>query len=140
MKISKLYIIFIVLLLCSFTNKKTAKSGISFMKGDLKEAVKKANEDDKYIFMYVYAKWCGNCKKLKKTSFKDTAVGNYYNSNFINLQVDGESDEGRNLVSKFKITQYPTLLILDQNGNALTKITGYMKPYILINFGRRIVP
>lgn len=140
MKISKIYLIVFGLLLISFKSSEISKSGILFIKGNYKEAVLKANEEDKFIFMYVYAKWCGSCKKLKKTSFKDAEVGNYYNSNFINVQIDGESDEGRKLVTKFKITQYPTLLILNQKGTVLTKTTGYMKPYILINFGRRIVP
>ena len=67
-------------------------------------------------------------------------MGQYYNKNFINVMVDGETEEGRALVYHYQISSYPTLLIVDSNGLRLAKAEGFMEPYILINFGRRVVP
>ena len=128
--------------LTSFTTKTYddgKAKGIDFFKGSWEKALQKAKHEDKYLFIDFYATWCGPCKQLKKT-FKDKEVGAYFNKNFINISIDGETKEGRELMHSYQITSYPTLLIVDANGNIKTKSTGFMKPYILINFGRRIVP
>lgn len=138
-------LLIVVLSLFPLTSFKTkthsfaTSKGIAFFKGTYAEALLKAKEEDKYIFVNFYATWCGNCKQLKK-SFKDKEVGTYYNKNFINISIDGESKEGREWMDRYQIQSYPTLLIVDFRGNVLTKSTGVLKPYILINFGRRIVP
>ena len=116
------------------------RNGISFFKGSWNEALLKAKTEKKYIFLDIYASWCGPCKKLKKTTFKDKEVGEYYNKNFINVSIDGESKEGLILANKYQVTSYPTLLVVDHNGVRKTKATGFMEPRILVNFGRRIVP
>lgn len=113
--------------------------GIDFFKGSWEEALQKAKDENKHLFIDFYATWCGPCKQLKKT-FKDKEVGAYFNKNFINISIDGETKEGRELMYQYGLNSYPTLLIVDSNGNVKTKSTGFMKPYILINFGRRIVP
>ena len=129
--------------LSGFVNKEdytTKRNGIVFEKITFDEAIKKAKTEKKYIFIDVYAKSCGTCKTLKKKTFKDKEVGNYFNKNFINIAIDGETDEGLFLIKKYGIQSYPTLLIVDANGNLKTKQVGFVKPYILINFGRRVVP
>lgn len=123
----------------SFTPIDTRK-GIKFFKGSWEEALAEAKQENKYIFLDIYASWCGPCKKLKRTTFKDEAVGNYFNSNFINMTMDGETKEGLELAEKYDIRAYPTLLIIDPNGKKMTKTVGFKRPRILINFGRRIVP
>ena len=135
------YLLTLVIISSSFTPENGQKyKGIAFFKGTWKEALILAKKENKPIFLDVYAKWCGPCKKLKKTTFKNSEVGTYFNANFINVTIDGETDEGRALAKKYQVTAYPTLLIIDSRGNQLTKSVGFLKPYILINFGRRIVP
>lgn len=114
--------------------------GIQFFDGTFKEALDKAKEENKLVFLDVYAKWCGPCKLLKRTTFKDEEVGTYFNANFINITIDGETKEGNELMKKYNLRAYPSLLIIDVNGELKTKTTGYMKPKILINFGKRIIP
>jgi thioredoxin-related protein len=115
------------------------KKGIEFS-GNWNEALAKAKTEKKFIFLDIYATWCGPCKKLKRTTFKDSEVGEYYNKNFVNVSIDGETPEGLLLAEKYQVTSYPTLLIVDHAGKKKTKAEGFMKPRILVNFGRRIVP
>lgn len=142
-KLALLILIFLCsIVLTSFKTKnfdERKSNGIIFFKGTFEEALSTAKKENKYIFIDFYAKWCGQCKKLKK-SFKDEEVGTYFNKNFVNILVDGETKEGRELMNHYQIQSYPTLLIVDYNGRVKTKSIGVLKPYILINFGRRIVP
>lgn len=129
----------------SFSNKSEKENndslkGIEFFDGTYTEALERAKKENKHVFLDVYATWCGPCKMLKKQTFKDEEVGNYYNKNFINIAIDGETEEGRKLMSLYNINSYPTLLIVDSEGKVKTRHSGFMKPYIFINFGKRIVP
>lgn len=138
----KILILFITLLFVSFTSTETKpyKKGIDFFKGNYMEALDKARKENKPVFLDVYASWCGPCKKLKKSTFKDEEVGEYFNKNFICVAIDGETEEGKAILDKYKVRSYPTLIIADYEGNMRTKTTGFVKPHILINFGKRIVP
>ena len=142
MKKSKILLVLIlVFVFSSFSHTSYKKGkGITFFKGSWNEALIKAKKENKFIFLDVYASWCPPCKKLKRTSFKDPEVGNYYNKNFINVTIDGESGEGIELARKYGVKTYPTLFIVDYNGQKRAKSTGFKKPYVLINFGKRIVP
>jgi thioredoxin 1 len=120
--------------------KENTVDGIQFFKGTFQEALEKAKTENKPIFLDIYATWCGPCKMLKKHTFSDKEVGDYYNANYINIAVDGETKEGRELANNFSIQGYPTLLILDKNGKQVAKQVGFVEPHILVNFGKRIVP
>lgn len=120
--------------------KEDTTDGIQFFKGTFQEALEKAQSENKPIFLDIYATWCGPCKMLKKYTFSDKEVGNYYNANFINIAVDGETTEGRELADNFNIKGYPTLLIVDKQGKVVAKQVGFVEPHILVNFGKRIVP
>jgi thioredoxin 1 len=118
----------------------STNKGIEFFEGNFHQALLKSQELNKPVFLDIYATWCGPCKKLKKITFKDEEVGNYFNANFINIAIDGETQEGYELISKYNIRSYPSLLILDSKGEVKTRTIGYQEPHILINFGKRIVP
>lgn len=140
MKIKHYLILASLLYLFSSFTEAPFKKGIHFYKGSFEDALVKAQQENKPVFIDFYASWCGPCKALKRTTFKDAKVADYYNEHFINVSIDAESKQGINIARYYKIASYPTLIITDHNGRKLTSTTGFKKPYILINFGRRIVP
>ena len=132
-------LIFFTCLLSSYT-EAPYKKGIHFYKGSFEDALAKAEEENKPVFIDFYATWCAPCKALKRISFKDSDVGDYYNKNFINVSIDAESKEGKSIARYYGVASYPTMVIADYNGRKITSTSGFKKPYILISFGRRVIP
>ncbi len=128
-------------LLFSFkTENKTElpnPKGVHFYNGTWNEALAEAKKQNKVIFLDVYAVWCGPCKKLKKTTFNNEEVGDFFNTNFINIAIDGETPEGQKLMAKYGVRGFPTLLIIDANSNLIDRTTGFHSANRLIGFGKQ---
>ena len=117
------------------TTNTTAANSISWSSSSmLAEAKHSATETGKPIFVDVSTAWCGYCKKMMKNVYTDEAVAQAMNAGFIPLALDGEKSDGAELVSKLGINGFPTLLILDAQGNVLKKKTGYLDAQQLIAF------
>ncbi|HKL33784.1 MAG TPA: thioredoxin family protein [Tangfeifania sp.] len=139
---------FITTILLAFTSfagppesgSKTEKeTGIQFHEGSWEEALKKAEEEGKPVFLDISASWCGPCKMLKARTFPNDEVGEFYNANFVNVMVDGEKGEGIELAKKYKIRGYPTLIFLDSSGEVIAQTAGYRNPEQFIEIGKQII-
>jgi len=124
-----------IVLLMAAKNPES-KEGINFFKGTWKEAVQKAQRENKPIFLDIYATWCGPCKMLKRNTFSNKKVAAFYNETFINVSLDGEEGDGAVLASKFQIIGYPSLLYFDKNGKPLLYSAGYVQPGEFIKMGK----
>lgn len=130
-------------LLCSFNGNAQAaqKNGdkkanqINFIENSWSEALKQAAAKKKYIFVDAYATWCGPCKLLKATTFKNKDVIAFYNSNFINVAMDMEKGQGPELAAQWGLQAYPTLIIFNAAGKPVYGTVGFLKPDDLIKFG-----
>ncbi len=90
--------------------------GIKFEHISLEEALAKAKAENKMLFIDGYAVWCGPCKKMANTVFKEEKVGKYFDEHFIALKVDVERGEGPAIKSKYGIKSLPTYVYLDSDG------------------------
>jgi thiol:disulfide interchange protein len=115
------------------------ETGIVFHQGTWDEALKQAKKEGKPIFLDISASWCGPCKMLKSRTFPNEEVGEFYNTNFINVAVDGEKGEGVELARKYKIQGYPSLIYIDSNGQLIAQTAGYRNPKQLIDIGKQII-
>jgi len=106
-------------------SSQTAEEGIQFQSVSLEEAKKQSLKSGKLIFIDAYASWCGPCKRMAATSFKNPEVGKVYNEQFINLKIDCEKDaDGPELARMYKVKAYPTLLVIDGNGRLIKEVVG----------------
>jgi thioredoxin-related protein len=55
------------------------------------EALKKSAIDNKPILMDMYTDWCGYCKRMDATTFKDSALIAYVNEHFYAVKFDAET-------------------------------------------------
>ncbi len=111
---------------------------IEFEHGTLEEALAKAKQAKKPLFVDVYATWCGPCKQMAATAFVDKEVSAYYNTHFVSLKLDGEKNDGPSVMQQYAITAYPTLLYFNANGELVAKIVGGQQAKQLLLKGKDV--
>lgn len=116
---------------------KKAATEIHFIEDAWGEALKQAAAQHKYIFVDAYATWCGPCKMLRATTFKDAKVAAFFNQNFINVSIDMEKGVGPQLAQQWRLEAYPTLIIFNPQGKAVLGTVGYIKADELLKFGKQ---
>ena len=100
------------------------QDGVNFEHLSFKEALDKAKAENKLVFMDCYTVWCGPCKMMNERVFTQKVVGDYFKKHFIPLKVDMEKGEGIALRKKFDVNAFPTMFILDAEGNIVCKLQG----------------
>ena len=127
---------FMIFIVAAKTESSRSDKGVSFTETSLANAIQLAKAQKKLIFIDIYAIWCGPCIMLKFRTFSNKEAGQFFNENFINLSLDGEKGEGLKLFQAYRLTAFPTLIILDSDGTPLLGTVGYMDAKTLIEFGK----
>lgn len=73
---------------------------------------------------------------MKRNTFSDKQIGTFFNNNFINVAIDAEKGEGPNLAQKYRVNGFPTLLVVDKNGEVISSSSGYMESDGLMQLGK----
>ena len=102
-------------------------TGIDFSEGSsFEQLLAQAKIEDKLIFVDAYATWCGPCRMMDRRVFNQSEVGDFFNSNFINLKLDVERGEGPTLARQYRVRAMPTYLFIDGDGNVVHSAMGAM--------------
>ena len=110
--------------------------GITFENSDFKTTLAKAKAEKKLIFLDAFTSWCGPCKLMAKNIFTKPAVGEFYNSHFVNAKIDMEKGEGIELAKKFNVKVYPTYLFIDGDGELVHRTIGYVEEKDFLQFAK----
>lgn len=111
---------------------ENSKDGIQFYSGSVDSAVILAKQESKPMFIMVHASWCSVCKKMKKEVLPQKELGDIYNSHFINVMVDFDSEEGKMVKKQFEVVGTPTFLYLTADGELLNKTSGFQETSELV--------
>lgn len=101
--------------------------GIKFEKptNSFSDMLKKADKENKLMFVDMYTSWCAPCKLMEKNVFSHGDVGRYFNDNFVNYQIDGEKGFGVELAKKYGVKGYPTYFFINGKGELIYTFLGY---------------
>ncbi|SEL10440.1 thioredoxin family protein [Parapedobacter koreensis] len=119
------------------TAKNNSAQEIVFKTTKWAAVAAEAKKSGQYIFVDAYTSWCGPCKLLKATTFKDKDAVAYFNSHFINYTADMEQGEGIGLAEKWNVTAYPALLFFTPEGKMVLKQVGYVDGKKLVEIGQQ---
>jgi thioredoxin 1 len=104
----------------------TAVAEEPFSKLSFEKACKKAGEGKKIVMIDFYTTWCGPCKMLDKSTWKDERVIKWLSENTIPLKIDAEKEA--DLAAKYKIRGYPTMIFIKPDGTTIDSLVGYRPP------------
>ncbi|CAN5418346.1 hypothetical protein BH11BAC2_BH11BAC2_20230 [soil metagenome] len=111
MKLQRIFLILLGIILLnsscnaqSNTTEGTTSGGIKWM--SFEEAVAKCDKNPKKIFIDVYTGWCGWCKRMDATTFKDSSIINYMTEHYYAVKLDAETKD--TIHFKDKIFTYKT--------------------------------
>jgi thioredoxin-related protein len=136
MKLVLLTLIAFTLSFNGFSQESDEATGIQFVTGTWEEVVAIAKKEKKPIFVDAFTTWCGPCKWMAKTTFKDAAVGTFMTENFISYKMDMEKGEGIEFATKNEVRVYPTLLYFDSKGEFIHRAAGALQAEAFIETGR----
>ena len=105
----------------------------------IEEAQELTKENPRKIFVDVYTDWCGWCKKMDKSTFVDPDVVEYVNENYYAVKLNAESREeiifkgkktnGTTLARSFRVSGYPTIVLIDENCEQPVAAPGFRKAH-----------
>ncbi len=127
----------------------------------LKEAFELQKKVPKPILVDVYTDWCGWCKHMEATTYKDPQIINYLNQNFYTVKYNAETKDTFSINGKkysnpnpaiarsthqfaqsLGISSYPTTVFYDKLGSTPTVASGALKAEeiapILVFFGEEL--
>ena len=103
---------------------------------DAEKAQAQAAKENKAVLMdFTGSDWCPPCKQLKSKVLDSTAFKEYAAKNLVLLELDFPNDKKKvsketqaqnaKLSKEYKITGYPTIIVLDKNGKELGREVGF---------------
>ena len=136
-----------ILLLAVLTSVNITAQEINWVTFD--EALELQKKSPKKIMMDVYTNWCGPCKMLDRNTFQNKDVADYVNENYYAVKFNGEGNDTVNYKEKtfsnprynpananrrnsahqlagyFKVSAYPTIVFIDEQGDMISTLKGY---------------
>ena len=114
---------FILLFLCGFMTIPVFTQ-TKFHSLTLEQALERARDENKYVFVDCYTSWCEPCKVVADKILPLEEVGAFMNGRFVCVKFDMEKGEGRDIAKAFQVTSFPTFLVLKEDGSVLHRFTG----------------
>lgn len=96
---------------------------VDFQK-DFNAALKQAAREKKFIVLEISASWCPHCWKMSRVVYSDKDFIEFSKSQIFMRFVSDTDPEGARLDRKFRVNGYPTLIVLDPNGDEVDRIVG----------------
>ena len=82
--------------------------------GGFDKALAKAKESGRKLIVDFWTSWCGPCKSLDEWIWTDAEVAGVLNAGYVGIKLDGDLE--KELVTRFRVQGYPTILVLDASG------------------------
>lgn len=94
-----------------------------WMEHDLERGIAQAKESGRNVIIDFWATRCGPCKSLDEWIWSDAEVAAVLNSGYVGVKLD--ADVEKELVGRYHVEGYPTMIVLDSSGKEIRRF-GYL--------------
>jgi TolA-binding protein len=105
----------------------TSNAAVKWTDESYDQMMARAKSENKYVFIDFFATWCGPCKRMDEVTFTDAKVQELLNS-MIAADWDAEKDPWTAVAKKYKVSAYPTLLVIGPDGKEVDRHLGFLEP------------
>ncbi|MCO8121314.1 DUF255 domain-containing protein [Stieleria sp. TO1_6] len=117
--------IYLLVLTLSSLGATTSSAQIAW-ESKLRDAHTKAKQQGKLLLLHFYTDNCVYCERLEAGAFRSDSVAKAINQNYIPVKVHGAQNS--KLAQMFKVTKYPTDVIVTTDGKALSHSVSPQQP------------
>lgn len=131
---------------------KSIAQGLKFEDNiNWKQVKEKAQTENKYIFLDLFATWCVPCRKMDTEVYTKDEVGRFMNSKFISVKVqmdrtakDNEFvkswyEDAEAIGKEYRVKFYPTYIFLSPHGTIVYQSGGYQTSSAFIETASRAI-
>lgn len=93
---------------------------------DYDEALKKAQTQDKPVFLYFFTRECPYCEKMDSHTLASKRVAEQLREGFISVRIDAERQP--HLARRYLVRGFPTIWFLNPQGKPVYSLPGYVEP------------
>jgi tetratricopeptide (TPR) repeat protein len=105
----------------------SASASVKWSDESYEQILARAKQENKYVFIDFFATWCGPCKRMDEVTFTDAKVQELLGS-MIAADWDAEKDPWMAVAKKYKVSAYPTLLVIGPDGKEVDRHLGFLEP------------
>ncbi|EDM77044.1 putative disulphide-isomerase [Plesiocystis pacifica SIR-1] len=110
----------------------TVVSAVDWYAGSFEAALAEAKAEGKLVFADVGAYWCPPCREFEEKVFVLPKVGEWLGERAVAIHIDAEKGEGPELVDRYQVQAYPTLLMLEASGIEKGRVVDFMEADALL--------
>jgi tetratricopeptide (TPR) repeat protein len=94
---------------------------------DYEKAIERARAEKKLIVADMFTDWCELCKKMDAETFAEPRLIQKMANKYVWLKLNTETEEdGLRLQTEFAILTYPTILVLDSQGEEVDRVDRFL--------------
>ncbi|MCU1236801.1 MAG: hypothetical protein JWP63_4768, partial [Candidatus Solibacter sp.] len=103
-------------------SRPRAQQRFPWIAGDCERGVAQAKASGRKLIVDFWTSWCDPCRSLDEWIWTDAEVAALLNAGYVGVKLDGDLE--KDLVKRFRVDGYPTLIVLDSSGKELQRF-GY---------------
>jgi thiol-disulfide isomerase/thioredoxin len=116
-------------------SRPRAQTPFPWNHGNFESSVAKAKAAGRKLIIDFETTWCGPCKMMDEWVWSDAEVAAVLNGGFVGVKLDGDVE--KDLVKRFAVAGYPTVLVLDVSGGEPLRFVGYRSSKEVLDFLKR---